>query len=325
MRTVTVQEAESGERVALTGHIQAQDEVAMAFRIGGRMIERPVNVGDRVDTGTVLAKLDPEDEANNFRSAQAGQAAARAALSQSQANFERQRTLLAQGHTPRAQFELAERALHTAQAQVDDSEAQFRIATDRLRFTILSADAPGHITARGAEAGEVVQAGRTIVTIAREGGRDAVFDVPARLLRSAPPDATIDVVLSEDPKVKATGRVREVSPQADPVTRTFLVRVGLKDPPPDMRLGSTVTGSVVMNSSAVISVPASALMQWDNKPAVWVVDPKKLTVSPRAIEVMRFDPSSVVVSHGLDNGELVVTAGVQALHPDQTVRLLGAT
>ena len=325
VRSVTVVPQQAGERVVLTGHIQAEDEVAFAFRISGRMIERPVNVGDRIEAGQELAKLDPENEVNAFRSAQASVAAARAALTQTQAAFERQRTLLAQGHTPRAQFDLAEKAMRTAQSQVDDAEAQVQIAGRRVSYTILTADAPGTVTARGAEPGEVVQAGQMILRVARQGGRDAVFDVPAQLLRAAPEDTPITVALADDPSVKATGRVREIAPQADPVTRTFQVKVGLIDPPAAMRLGSTVNGTAQLNSGDMVSIPASALTESNNHPAVWIVDPAKLTVSMRAITVQRFDPATVVVADGLETGDIVVTAGVQALHPGQKVRLLGTS
>ncbi len=323
VRTVTAAQTDAGETVVLTGHIQAQDEAAMAFRIGGRMVQRFVNVGDQVKTGQEIARLDPVNEVNALRSAQAALAAAEAGLTQARAAFERQRTLLAQGHTPRAQFDLAEKALRTAQAQVDDGETQVRIAADRVSFTVLQADAPGTVTARGAEPGEVVQAGQMIVQLARQGGRDAVFDVPAQVLRSAPADPQVAVSLSDDPAVTTVGRVREIAPQADPVTRTFAVRVGLTDPPAAMRLGSTVNGVVHLESDKVISIPASALTEMNDRPAVWIVDPAKLTVSLRNIELLRFDPGTVVVAHGLETGDIVVTAGVQALHPGQTVRLLG--
>jgi RND family efflux transporter MFP subunit len=325
VRTITVAKQPGGETVMLTGHIEAENEAALGFRISGRMIERSVNVGDRVQPGQVLARLDPQDERNGLRSAQANLAAAQGQLTQALNNFERQRRLQERGVISRAEFDHAQEALQTAQARVDDAEAQLKLAGDRLSFTELKADAAGSVTARGAEPGEVVQAGQMIVRIARQDGRDAVFDVPAQLLRSAPPDAEISVHLTEDPTVTAVGRVREVGEQADPVTRTFQVKVGLTDPPPAMRLGSTVTGSVQLNSAPVITIPASALARVNQRPAVWVVDPSNSTVSLRNIEVLRYDPGAIVVSHGLATGDIVVTAGVQALHPGQKVRLLAQT
>ncbi len=323
VRSIVAERRAAGETVMLTGQIKAEDQAAMAFRIGGRMVQRLVNIGDQVKPGQELARLDPANEVNALRTAQAGLAAAQAQLSQSRAAYERQRTLLAQGHTPRAQFELAEQAMRTAQAQVDSDETQVRIAADRVSYTILQADAAGTVIARGAEPGEVVQAGQMIVQVAREGGRDAVFDVPAQVLRAAPGDPRVTVTLTDDPTVTAVGRVREVAPQADPVTRTFEVKVGLTDPPAAMRLGATVNGKMHLDSDAVIAIPASALTEINRQPAVWIVDPATLTVSLHAIELLRFDPGPVVVAHGLTGGEIVVTAGVQALHPGQKVRLLG--
>ena len=120
------------------------------------------------------------------------------------------------------------------------------------------------------------------------------------------------------------GRIREVAPQANPVTRTFEVKVGLTDPPQSMRLGATVTGRMEIEAVPVIEVPATALTRVNRQPAVWIVDPSTLTVSTRNVEVLRYDPARVAVSSGLDTGEVVVTAGVQALHPGQKVRLLGS-
>jgi len=129
--------------------------------------------------------------------------------------------------------------------------------------------------------------------------------------------------LTDDPKIKTTGRVREVAPQADPVTRTFQVKVGLIDPPGAMRLGATVTGSVTLSGSAGVELPASALTRANGHPAVWVVDPQAQTVSLREVEVLRYDSASVVIDQGLETGETVVTAGVQVLRPGQKVRLSG--
>lgn len=325
VRTVIVAVRDAGETTVLTGHVEAENEVALAFRISGRMIARPVNVGDQVKPGQVVAKLDPQNELNGLRSAQANLSAAQAQFTQARNNFERQRRLLERRVSSRAEFEHAEETFQTAESQVDDAESQVKIAQDRVSYTELDSDVAGAVTARGAEPGEVVQAGQMIIRVARQDGRDAVFDVPAQLLRSAPGDVPVKVILTDDPSVTAAGRVREVAPQADPATRLFKVKVGLIEPPAAMRLGSTVTGSVQLESAPAMVIPASALTEFNGKPAVWLVDPSSLTVSLRNIEVSHFEPGTVVVSHGLDTGEIVVTAGVQALHPGQKVRLLASS
>ena len=148
------------------------------------------------------------------------------------------------GWTTRAEFDEAQQTLLSVQAQVDSAQAQVRIAQDQLSYTVLSADAAGAVTAVGAEPGEVVHAGQMVVQLARQGGRDAVFDVPEQLIRTGPRDPVVEIALTDDPQVRATGHVREVAPQADPATRTFQVKVGIINPPDDMRLGSTVTGRI---------------------------------------------------------------------------------
>jgi membrane fusion protein, multidrug efflux system len=324
VRTVTVEKGTIGDSVTLTGDIRAENEVNLAFRVSGRIIERKGEVGDKVELDQVLAKLDPQDELNTVRSAQAALNAARGQEVEAQNTFDRQNHLMERGFTTRAIFDSAKQALQTAQARVDDASAQLDIAQDRLSFTELKANVEGTITARSAESGQVVQAGQPIFTIARQDGRDAVFDVPAQVLRAAPPDAIVTIALADDPSVKAKARVRTVSPQADPVTRTFQVRLSLIDHPEAMRLGASVTGRLQLEGGAGISIPASALTSIDRQPAVWVVDPANLTVALRNVEVQRFDPASAVISQGLAPGDVVVTAGVQALHPGQKVRLLGA-
>ena len=183
-----------------------------------------------VEPGQVLAQLDPDNERNGLRSAESALVAAQGQLTYARNNFERQRQLLANGHTTRARFDQAQKALQNAQSAVDDATAQRQIAQDRLSYTTLAADAAGTVTARGAEPGEVVQAGQMIVRLARQGGRDAVFEVPARLLRAAPKDSEIKVRLADDPTVSATGEVREVAAQANPTTRTFEVKIALDRP-----------------------------------------------------------------------------------------------
>ena len=324
VRTVTAAKSGTGETVVLTGQISAENEASLSFRIGGRIIERFVGVGDRVEPDQMLAKLDPQNELNALRSAQAAVSAAEGRLVETSNAYDRQKTLLPQGFTTQVLYDQAQQALRTAQSQLDNAEAQLQIAKDRVSYTQLKAGVIGSITARAAEAGEVVQPGQTIFQVARQDGRDAVFDVPAQVIRSAPPDPKVVVSLTDDPTVTAMGRVRQVDPQADPITRTFRVRVGLISPPTAMFLGATVKGRMELESTPGVSLPASALTRIKGQPAVWLVDPQKMTVSLHNVQIERFDPATVLVSHGLDGGEIVVTAGVQALHPGQKVRLLGA-
>ncbi len=323
VRTVTVAATEAAPALTFAGRIEAADTVSLGFRISGRVSERPAAVGATVKDGQVLARLDPETELNELRSARAALAAAEGVLRQAEGRHERQSHLHQRGVTSTADLEAAEQGLKAARAQVEAAAAQVRIAEDVVGFTELRADAAGVVTAIGAEPGEVVQAGRMIVRLARQGGRDAVFDVPADALDSFGPDERVSVEAPSDPALRASGRVREVAPQADPVTRLFRIRVGLTDPPEGLKLGMSVQGSFAPAAAQGLSLPASAIVRSGPEPAVWVVDTLKETVSLRPVKVDRDDPATVIVAQGLMPGEVVVTAGVNGFSPGQKVRLAG--
>jgi RND family efflux transporter MFP subunit len=322
VRVMTVADREMGRVIALTGTVQARTEVNLSFRIDGRMVERLVNIGDTVKAGQVIARLDTQNEENAVRSARASVAAAAGKAAEARGDYSRQQRLLAGGWVAQARYDQAAQVRQTAQSQLDAAHAQLSVAEDHLGFTALIADAEGTVTARGAEPGEVVRAGQMIVQVARTDGRDAVFDVPPQIKDQAPASPIIDVTLTMDPNVRATGRVREVAPRADPATGTFQVRVGLAEPPAQMRLGATVSGRMHTERDAGIAIPSTALTSLNGQPAVWVVDPKESTTNLRPIEIAEFDQAKVVVASGIEIGEIVVTAGVQALRPGQKVRLL---
>lgn len=323
VRTLTVEPPRQAADISFTGHIEAQDQVSLSFRIGGRLAERAVGVGATVAEGEVVARLDPENELNELRSARSALTAAQSALRKAENQYERQSHLLARGITSQADFEAAEQARIAARAQVDAAQARVRADEDIVGFTTLKADAPGVVTRVGAEPAEVVAAGRMIVQLARRDGRDAVFELPAEVIRSLPNDATVHVALAGEPAATARGHVREVAPQADPVTRTFRVRVGLSSPPPSFRLGTAVTGSVRGSEMSGIAIPASALTRRGQDTGVWVVDPSALTVSLRKLDILSSDPATALVAKGLALGDVVVTAGANLLKEGQRVRLSG--
>jgi RND family efflux transporter MFP subunit len=324
VRAVTVERRVLSEQVVLIGQIRARDEISLAFRIDGKLTERTVAPGDRVTVGRLVARLDSQNEQNALQGAEADIAAAQAALEQAEKLEGRQADLLRRNITSRAAYDQALQQLQTAKAQLDSAQARRRTNQNRLKFTELETEVSGIVTAKGAEPGEFVRAGQMIVKVAREDNKDAVFELPAQLALSGrvPLDPLIDVALVDNPKIKTTGRIREVSPQADPMTRLFPVKVGLDNPPPEFFLGITVSGAVSLDSPPVMAIPLTAVIESDGKPSVWVVDPASNTVALRAVEILRYDPSAVIVSSGLRDGEVVVTAGVNILHPGQKVKLL---
>ncbi len=311
--------------LTLTGDIQAQKEIDIGFRIAGHVLERPVNVGDRVAPGQLLARLDAQTEQNALQAAEAAIASAQGEVATARNTLERQESLLARGFTTRPRYDQARTAFETAQARLEGATASVETARDRIGFTELRAAAAGVVTSRRIEPGEVVQPGQIVLQIARDDGRDAVFDVPAALLQQGNRDMRIRITAVSDPAISAYGRVREVAPQADPVTRTFRVRVGLENPPETLLLGTGISGSVETSSASALVIPAGALTQSGRSPAVWIVDPASARVALREIEVLRFEPRNVVIGAGLKPGETIVTGGVQALHPGQVVKPVAAT
>lgn len=323
VRTVVVTESDGGNYVSIAGTVEAVEQVNLGFLHGGRMIERLVGVGDTIEAGQLVARLDRTDEENALRAAEANLAAVTGQLVEARLNFDRQKQLFEREIASRAAFDRAEQVYSTATAAADAAEAQAAVARRRLNETDLIADAAGVVVSVGAEPGEVVAVGRPIIQVARDNGLDAVLAVPANILKTSPPDPEVTVSLSINPNVSAQGRVREISPQADPVTGTFRVRIGLDDAPDALRLGSAVVARALFGGEGGIQLPATALTRSEGEPAVWVVDPETNTVSLRIIEVASYAPATVQVGHGLELGEIVVTAGVQALRPGQEVRLLG--
>ena len=322
VRTVIVQHTTDADPITLTGQIQSRDQVNLAFRVDGRLVERTVSTGSPVAPGQLVARIQGDDAEASLRAAKADLAAAQAGLAEAQSDEARQKQLLQKEIIASARYEQAERALASAQAQVEAAEAQATSAENNVGYTELQADSTGIVTATGAEPGEVVRAGQMIVQVAREGGKDAVFNVPAELIRTAPRDPLVNIVLADDPAITATGRVREVAPQADEATGTYLVKIELTEPPAAMRLGATVVGGISLSSTPVVRLPGTALTENASGPAVWVVDPASGTVASREVNVLRYDLDAVIISDGLADGEIVVVAGVHALRPGQEVRLL---
>jgi membrane fusion protein, multidrug efflux system len=324
VRTVTVEFRESGDTLSLTGEVQPRYQADIGFRVNGKILERPVDVGTEVKKGDLIARLDPQQYRQDLEVAKSDVAAAEAEVIRSRAQEARQRELLKNGHTTQVKYDQALKTLKTAEAQLNATRARQVQASENLGYTDLKADNDGVITAVGAEAGQVVSAGQMVVRLAQPGEREAVFNVAEGAFKNPPKKPTVMVHLVSNPDVKAAGTVRYVSPQADPATRTYTVRISLPDAPPQMRLGANVVGTMTLDQARTVTIPGSALFQKDGKAAVWLVE-KDNTVQLKPIAVDRYQGDSVVVGSGLDKGDVVVTAGVQKLLPGQKVALMDAS
>jgi RND family efflux transporter MFP subunit len=303
------------------GEIKPRYETDIGFRIGGKMAARVVDVGSLLEKGAAIASMDNTNEKTAVAIAETDVKGAEAELADANAQEGRQRELLQHGSTTQVSYDGAERRLKLAGARLESTELSRKDAIERLGYTELHSDEAGVVTTVGAQPGQIVAAGQMVVHVARTDVKEAEFKVSERVLRGVPPDTAVEVTLLSDPKIKVLGHIREIGTMADPVTRTFAVRISLSDPPEAMRFGATVQGQVILNETGIVQLPASALFQSDNRPAVWVFDPASSSVNLRPVTILRYEDNQVLLTEGLRSGERVVTAGVQKLFPGMKVRL----
>jgi RND family efflux transporter MFP subunit len=324
VRTVVVDPRPVEDDRRAVGEVRPRHESEHGFRIAGKVISRVVDVGVAVKRGDLLARLDEQDYRNRLKSAEADAGAAQAVLTEAQSTEERHRQLMATGTTTRANYDGALKNLRSAEARLESAKAALDLAKDQLGYSELRAEFDGIVTAVGAEAGQVVEAGRMVIRLAQHGEKDAVFAIAetafgSRSVERERPE--IVVLLLSDPGVSTEGVVREISPVADPATRTYQVKVTLKDPPEQMRFGGSVVGRLKASTVPVVVLPGSALFDKGGRPAVWVVDPDSGFVVLKPVVVARYEADRVVVGDGLAKGDIVVTAGVNRLRENQKVRL----
>src|SRR5580700_5362524 len=259
VRTELVQPLDRARAATLTGEVQARFRADLSFRVSGRVVARFADVGAHVEAGDVLARLDPAEQQADVDAATAAEAAAEAQLRVASATFERQKTLIAEGFTTRVVFDNAQEGLRNAEASLEAAKAQLGTAKDALSYTELRAGASGVITARSLELGQVVQAAQPVFTLAQDGERDAVFDVPESMFFGDVEHDHVSLALVSGPGVTATGYVREISPAVDPNSSTLRVKVAIQNPPPAMTLGSAIAGMARIKSAAEIALPWTAL------------------------------------------------------------------
>jgi RND family efflux transporter MFP subunit len=315
------------------GDVRARTESRLGFRVGGKLLQRPAEVGQRVKAGTLLAQLDGNDLALASQAAQAQVVAAQTQRNLAAADLKRFTDLKAQGFVSGAEIERRQATLLAAEAGLKQAVAQGSVQGNQAGYTRLLADVPGVVLAVEAEVGQVVSAGAPVVRIARDGARDVVFVVPedrlaqlslglvAQVRLWAAGTASVDGSAGQP----LQGVVREIAAAADPLTRTFQVRMALPDEA-NVPLGVTAYVTLPAPSGAVvqaIKLPTSALMhdaaQGPSGSAVWVFDPGTSKVQARPVVVAGADGNQAVIASGLRPGEEVVVAGVHVLSPGQKV------
>lgn len=318
--TVGVQSMQTGSEFA--GEVRARVESRLGFRVGGKIVLRQAQLGQHVKAGEVLAQLDPQDYQLSAQAAKAQVAVATTNRDLAAADFKRFKELRDKNFISGAELERREAGLKAAQAQLDQAQAQFSGQGNQEGYTKLVANVSGVVTAVEAEVGQVVSAGAPVVRVAQDGPRDVVFSVPEDKVANIKVGSAVDVrVWASNTTFK--GVVREVAASADPVTRTFGVKVAM-DAADKLALGTTVSvapHAFDRSGLQVIKLPTSALVKDGNSAAVWVLDTANMTVNLQPIQVATADGNDVVVASGLQPGMLVVSAGVHVLAPGQKVSI----
>ena len=302
------------------GEVRARVESRLGFRVAGKITQRQAELGQRVKAGQVLAQLDPRDYQLAADAARAQLAAATTNRDLAAADFKRYAALRDQNFISGAELERRETAFKAAQAQLDQAKAQLASQGNQAGYTSLVADVSGVVTAVEAEPGQVVSAGAPVVRIAQDGPRDVVFSVPEDKVTAIKPGSDVSVRSWTDNAALA-GKVREVAASADPVTRTYAVKVSL-DAAVAPPLGATVyvaPKALSLAGMPVIKLPTSALRKEGEGTAVWVLDKPTMTLKSQPVRIATADGNEAVVSAGLQPGMLVVAAGVHVLSPGQKV------
>jgi membrane fusion protein, multidrug efflux system len=298
--------------------IRPRIESDLGFRVGGKLVARLVDVGNRVEIGTPLARLDPADLDLQVRAVEAQLASAHAEATNAKSDFARYAQLRLGQWATQQEYDRRKAEMERTAARVRELEAQLRVSGNNRQYATLLADAPGIVTAVLAEPGQVVAQGQPVLRVARLGEMEAVASIPESQL-GAFRSAQMSVALWAMPGSDIQGRLRELAPMADRATRTYEARVTLLDPPPGVQLGMTATLSATLpRKGKVAQLPLSALTKQGTSPAVWLINGGTLELRP--VEVGAYTEDRVIVVAGLKDGEQIVSAGVHKLDPAMKVR-----
>lgn len=322
VRTQVIQAATAGQGYTYAGEVRGRYESQLAFQVTGKITHRHVQLGSVVHAGDVLMQIDAKDIQQTVNSSSAQVSSAQSQLRLAESNLNRYRQLLDSGAVSRAQYDQYVNAYDAAMAGVQQASAQYAQGANQLDYSLLKADKAGVISSITAEAGQVVSAGQAVITIVQDGEQEIEINVPENRLEELKTAGQLKVTFWALPTVTLDGKVREIAPMADPITRTFKVRISLITPPTSVKLG--MTAAVALFSSAdrpTFTIPLTALYQTGAIPSVWMVNGDTLTRRP--IKTGAFGNGTIEVLEGLQPGDRIVTAGVYKLTEGQRVQTAG--
>jgi RND family efflux transporter MFP subunit len=323
VRSVVAKVTASAGVLSLPGEIRPRIESRLGFRVGGKLLQRNVSVGDRVVPGQVLARLDPTDLAPALQAQQALLESARTDRDLAAVELDRLRSLKSQNYISQGSLDRQQATFDSAVSRLNAAQAQLRQARNAIDFQVMRADAAGVVTAVEAEVGQVVTAGQPVIRVAQTAEREVAVNIPEADLDDVRRVKAWSVLLPAlDDRVIAA-KIRELSPIADPASRTYAARLTLSGNLDDIALGMTaLVQSSVQGGPSYIVLPLSALYSRDGKTQVWRIDMSKRTVEPVEVKTAGLLDDSVRIASGISAGDRIVTAGANLLLAGQSVRLL---
>ncbi|HEX4843610.1 MAG TPA: efflux RND transporter periplasmic adaptor subunit [Limnobacter sp.] len=320
VRVIELSPASVDQVESFPAQLEPRHQAKLSFQVGGKLLERHVDVGDRVIKGQALARIDPQDLTLGLRAAQAQFDAASADLTQSKTDLERAKSLKSQNFVSQAEVDRRQLAFDAASSRHAQAQAQLNAQRNQSAYATLRAPGDGVISAVYVDAGQVLAAGQSVLAWANESAVQATFAVPEGRVQTIQPGMKAQVVLWAGGK-SLDAVVREVSPVADPMTRTYSVQADLKGATPEARLGMSATIQFIKAADqSSFSLPMSALVAAHTGAYVWVFDEAQGVVNKRVVQPHDVSESAFLVKEGLKAGELVVTAGTHVLNEGQKVR-----
>lgn len=317
---MTVQSGNASHLAAIVGEVRPRYESAQGFRIAGKIVERKVEIGNIVHKGQVLARLDAVDTSLNTQVAVADVKAAEAEYALADADLQRQRQLYAKKFISASALDSHEASVKTAAARLQQAQSRAAVSGNQTKYTSLVADRDGVVTDIHAEPGQVVSAGEVVAKIADLKQLEVNVGVAESAMKGLTVGAPVVVRMWASREKAYQGKIREIAPSADTVTRTFLVKVSILDIDDAVKLGMTAGVGFQNTEENIAVLPTSAITELASKPAVWVVDAQSKKVHPRNISIGGYREDGVPVNSGLSAGEQVVVAGVHMLVDGQLVR-----
>lgn len=323
VRTAVVDNRATASGYTYSGEVRGRYESKLAFQVNGKISQRNVQLGSNVKVGDALMQIDAKDIVQTVNSLSAHVYSAESQLQLAESNLKRYKELFDDGAVSRAQYDQYLNAYNLAVAGVRQAQAQYAQGANLLDYSVLKADKPGIVSSIMAEVGQVISAGQVVVTVVQDGEWEVEINVPENRmqeLRNAK-ECTVTMWALADTMIE--GKIREIAPMADPITRTFKVRISLLNLPPDVKLGMTATVTMIdSNAQQIVTIPLTAIYQNSDTPAVWVVNDDTATLRP--VKTGKISKESTIeVLQGLKPGDRYVTKGVHKLKEGQKVQVGG--